>query len=289
MAEWLIDGAPSRGMGPRLARRAHPFQRNTRYNRDRGAESVGFHYGVSWAGRQIHSTRGIRRVPLHDRLAQAGATFAERIGWEVPMYYDPDKRAWDETPRLGWKSWSGLVEAETLAARDAAVLIDQSMYAKIQVQGPDAVRALNRVSGAEMDVPVGTSVYTQFLNARGGIEADVTVTRTAPQVFLVITGATPARSAIRPISATMPTPIGVSRFSTPPRPWHFCGSTGRRQGRSSPTCPATTLPTTPSPSVPRERSTLAMRGAGPFAGHSLANSAMNSWSLPNSQPASTMP
>lgn len=188
MAEWLIDGEPSRGMGPLLARRAHPFQRNTRYNRERAAESVGFHYGVSWVGRQIHSARGVRRVPLHDRLAEAGATFAERIGWEVPMYYDPEKRGWDETPRLRWKSWSSLVEAECLAARDAAVLMDQSMYAKIQVQGPDAVRALNRVCGAEMNVPVGTSVYTQFLNSRGGIEADVTVTRIGPEVFMVITG-----------------------------------------------------------------------------------------------------
>jgi 4-methylaminobutanoate oxidase (formaldehyde-forming) len=188
MAEWMTDGAPSRGMGPMLARRAHPFQMNTRYNRERAAESVGFHYGVSWVGRQIHSARGVRRVPLHDRLKEAGATFAERIGWEVPMYYDPEKRGWNEEPNLRWKDWAPHVQAECLAARDAAVLIDQSMYAKILVQGPDAVKALNRVCGAQMDVAVGTSVYTQFLNARGGIEADVTVTRTAHDRFMVITG-----------------------------------------------------------------------------------------------------
>lgn len=188
MAEWMIDGAPSRGMGPMLARRAHPFQSNTRYNRERAAEAVGFHYGVSWAGRQVSSARGVRRVPLHDRLADAGATFAERIGWEVPMYYDPQKKGWNTEPNLRWKDWAPQVQAECLAARDAAVLIDQSMYAKIQVQGPDAVRALNRVCGAQMDVAPGTSVYTQFLNQRGGIEADVTVTRTAADRFMVITG-----------------------------------------------------------------------------------------------------
>ena len=188
MAEWMLDGAPSRGMGPMLARRAHPFQMNTRYNRERATESVGFHYGVSWVGRQIHSARGVRRVPLHDRLKEAGATFAERIGWEMPMYYDPDHKGWNEEPNLRWKDWAPHVQAECLAARDAAVLIDQSMYAKILVQGPDAVRALNRVCGAQMDVDVGTSVYTQFLNTRGGIEADVTVTRLAHDRFMVITG-----------------------------------------------------------------------------------------------------
>ncbi len=188
MAEWLIDGEPSRGMGPMLARRAHPFQRNTRYNHDRSAESVGFHYGVSWVGRQITSARGVRKVPLHDRLAAAGATFAERIGWEMPMYFDLEAKGWNPEPTLGQKDWAPHVARECLAARDAAVLIDQSMYAKIQVQGPDAARALNRVCGAEMDVAVGTSVYTQFLNQRGGIEADVTVTRIAHESFMVITG-----------------------------------------------------------------------------------------------------
>ena len=188
MAEWMIDGMPSHSMVPLLAARAHPFQANTRYNQERAAESVGFHYGVAWAGRQVHSARGVRRVPLHNELRAAGAVMAERVGWEVPMYYDAENPNWSDTPSLGWKPWSEQVRQECLAARDAAILLDQSMYAKILVQGPDAVRALNHVSGAQMDVDVGTSVYTQFLNRNGGIEADVTVTRVTPRSFMVVTG-----------------------------------------------------------------------------------------------------
>ncbi len=188
MAEWLIDGAPSRSMLPLLAARAHPFQANTAYNRERAAESVGFHYGLHWPGRQVTSARGVRRVPLHDRLVQAGAAFAERIGWEIPMFFDSAHKGWPTRASIGWQDWSPMVKAECLAARDRAVLLDQSMYAKIIVQGPDAVKALNRVCGGEIDVPVGTSVYTQFLNTRGGIEADVTITRIALGGFVVITG-----------------------------------------------------------------------------------------------------
>jgi glycine cleavage system aminomethyltransferase T/glycine/D-amino acid oxidase-like deaminating enzyme len=188
LAEWMIDGRPSRSMAPLLAARAHPFQANTRYNQDRAAESVGFHYGINWAGRQVHSARGVRRVPLHQQLTTAGAVMAERIGWEVPMYYDAENPEWSDSPSLRWKPWSEQVKQECLAARDAAVLLDQSMYAKILVQGPDAARALNHVCGAEMDVDVGTSVYTQFLNQDGGIEADVTVTRIAPTSFMVVSG-----------------------------------------------------------------------------------------------------
>jgi 4-methylaminobutanoate oxidase (formaldehyde-forming) len=185
MAEWMTEGAPSRSMAPLAAVRAHPFQRNTAYNAERAAEAIGFHYGLSWPGRQVTSARGIRRVPLHDRLAAAGAAFAERIGWEVPMHFGG---GWDGAPTIRRKPWADAVRAECLAARDAAVLVDQSMYGKLIVQGPDAVRALDRVSGARMDVAPGTSVYTQFLNARGGIEADVTVTRLSETSFVVLTG-----------------------------------------------------------------------------------------------------
>ncbi len=188
MAEWLLDGMPSRSMGPLLASRAQPFQANTYYNQARAAESVGFHYGISWAGRQVNSARGVRRVPLHHELVRAGAVMAERIGWEVPMYFDAKQPHWSDKPSLRWKPWSESVQQECLAARDAAVLLDQSMYAKIVVQGPDAVHVLNRVCGAQMDVPTGSSVYTQFLNERGGIEADVTVIRMDDNTFMVVTG-----------------------------------------------------------------------------------------------------
>ncbi|MCP4998349.1 MAG: FAD-dependent oxidoreductase [Hyphomicrobiales bacterium] len=188
MAEWLVEGAPSRGMGALMTNRAHPFQANSAYNAERVTEAIGFHYGLHWPGRQVESARGIRRLPLHDRLKDKGAVFAERIGWEVPMYFDPSGAGWPTTPSIGYQHWFPAVEAECLAARDSAVLLDQSMYAKILVQGADAVRALNRVCGADMNVAVGTSVYTPFLNQRGGIEADVTVTRLSEDSFIVLTG-----------------------------------------------------------------------------------------------------
>ena len=194
LAEWLIDGAPSRSMMALAATRAQPFQANTRYNQERAAESVGFHYGLHWPGRQVRSARGLRRMALHRELLSAGAVMAERVGWEVPFYFDPkgpkDGGGWPDDSRasIGWQDWSPLVGEECRAAQDAAVLVDQSLYAKLLVTGPDALRALNWISGANLDVAVGQSVYTPFLNARGGIEADVTVLRQAEDRFLIITG-----------------------------------------------------------------------------------------------------
>lgn len=189
MAEWIIEGMPKRGITSVITARAHPFQSNNRYLVDRTAEALGLHYGLLWPGRQIETARGVRRMPIHDTLKAHGAVFAERSGgWEVPMYFDKEGRGWPTRASMGHQDWSEIVAAECIAARDAAVLFDQSMYGKIVVQGPDAARALNRVCGADVDVAVGVSAYTQFLNRRGGIEADVTITRLAPQKFLVLTG-----------------------------------------------------------------------------------------------------
>ena len=73
--------------------------------------------------------------------------------------------------------------------RDAVALFDQMSFAKFLVQGPDACRVLNHLSTANVDVAVGRIVYTQWLNDAGGIEADLTVTRTGERDFLVVTSA----------------------------------------------------------------------------------------------------
>ena len=188
MAEWMIEGMPGRGMGSIMAGRALPFQANTAYNAERVTEAIGLHYGLQWPGRQLETARGIRRVPLHDMHAVQGAKFAERFGWEVPMFFDASTESWPTEPSIGHQVWSAKVAQEVRAVETDVGLLDQSMYAKLMVTGPDAVTVLNHVCGAQMDVAVGTSVYTQFLNTRGGIEADVTITRIAQQRFMVITG-----------------------------------------------------------------------------------------------------
>lgn len=188
MSRWLIDGLPPVDMGTLHAQRAMPFQANTRYLRDRVVESIGMHMTLHWPGHQVSTARGVRHFPVHDRLLAAGAVMGERAGWEVPLYYDKPNSELLRDPSLGYQQWFPHVERECLAARDTAVLIDLSCYGKLLVSGPDAVRALNRISANEVDVPLGTSVYTHWLNERGGIEADLTVTRLDSSEFLVVTG-----------------------------------------------------------------------------------------------------
>jgi len=188
MAAWLTEGIPPLAMTAMHAQRTMAFQANSRYMQDRVGEALGFNMSLHWPGHQLRTARNIRHSPVHDRVLAAGAVMGERAGWEIPLYFDTPGAALPKVPSLAYQEWFPRLGAECAAAREAAVLVDQSCYGKLLVSGPDAARALNHVSANEMDVPVGRSVYTHWLNARGGIEADIVIIRQATQQFLIITG-----------------------------------------------------------------------------------------------------
>ncbi|MBP32394.1 FAD-dependent oxidoreductase [Methylobacterium sp.] len=189
LADWIIDGHPPMDLWDVDIRRMMPFQRNRTYLRDRTVEGLGLLYAMHWPFRQPETARGVRRSALHDRLKAAGACFGEAAGWERPNWYAPP----GETPAYhysyGRQNWFDHSAAEHRAVREEVGLFDQSSFAKFVVEGPDAERVLNRICANDVAVPVGRIVYTQWLNDRGGIEADLTVTREAEDRFLVVTAA----------------------------------------------------------------------------------------------------
>ena len=170
-------------------RRLQPFQANQRYLRERTTETLGLLYAMHWPHRQYATARGVRRSPFHDRLLALGAVMGEQSGWERPNWFAAPDGERDYRYSWGRQNWFEPCAAECRAVRDAVVLFDQSSFTKCLVTGPDALALLNHVSAAEMNVPVGRVVYTQWLNERGGIEADLTVTRTGETEFLVVTTA----------------------------------------------------------------------------------------------------
>jgi 4-methylaminobutanoate oxidase (formaldehyde-forming) len=188
VAQWLKDGEPPVDMHWAAPSRMQPFQRNRRYLHDRTIESLGIWANMPWPGRQMESARGVRRMPLYHEQKAAGAEFGERAGWEVPLWFRSSHSAASPGYRLGRQSWYPAAEREALATRDAVALYDQSAYAKFLVEGPDALGLLNRLSANNIDAPIGKVVYTPWLNDRGGIEADLTVTRLDENCFLVVTG-----------------------------------------------------------------------------------------------------
>ncbi|HVO48834.1 MAG TPA: FAD-dependent oxidoreductase [Steroidobacteraceae bacterium] len=189
LAQWIVDGHPPLDLSDIDIRRIAPFQRNRRYLHDRTVETLGLLYAMHWPYYQYRTARGARRTVLHDRLVAAGACMGEAAGWERPNWF----AAPGSQPRYeyswGRQSWFAACAAECAAVQERVALFDQSSFAKFLVQGRDACALLNRIGTANTDVPVGRIVYTQWLNERGGIEADLTVTRWSETEFLVVTSA----------------------------------------------------------------------------------------------------
>ncbi len=186
---WMDQGQRPFDLGDVDVARMQPFQGNKRYLFERSRETLGLLYADHYPYRQKATARGVRRTPFHAQLLAQGAVMGELAGWERANWYA--EAGQEREYRYSWKrqNWFDNAAAEHRAIRGAVGLYDMSSFGKLRVEGRDAEVFLNHVCGADMTVPVGRIVYTQFLNERGGIEADVTVTRLAETAYLVVTPA----------------------------------------------------------------------------------------------------
>ena len=192
LADWIVDDHPPIDLSDVDIRRVMPFQRNRRYLKERTVETLGLLYAMHWPFRQPESARGVRKSVLHDRLTSRGACFGETAGWERANWFAPAGVEAEYEYSYGRQNWFAHSGAEHAAVRQRVGLFDQSSFAKYVLEGPDAEAVLNRICANDIAVPVGRVVYTQWLNERGGIEADLTVTRESETRFLIVTAAAAA-------------------------------------------------------------------------------------------------
>lgn len=189
LAQWMDAGEKPFDLGDVDISRMAPFMGNKTYLMERSTETLGLLYADHFPYRQKATARGVRRTPFHHHLLQHGAVMGELGGWERANWIarNGQNPAYD----YSWKRQNFFenVRDEHLAVRENVGMYDMSSFGKIRVEGPDAEAFLNYVGGGDYSVPNGKIVYTQFLNNRGGIEADVTVTRLTETAYLVVTPA----------------------------------------------------------------------------------------------------
>jgi glycine cleavage system aminomethyltransferase T/glycine/D-amino acid oxidase-like deaminating enzyme len=188
VAQWMVDGVPPVDVAAYAVERALPHEASRRFRAERTVEQLGVLFGdAAWPTWQPRTARGVRRSPLLDRFAAAGAHFGVSAGWEYPEWFAgpdqepvPDPSEWSRPPSFA------RVAEEHRAVRAAVGVMDMTLMAKLEVVGPDAVSVLGRLSAGDVDRPVGRITYTQWLDRSGGIQADLTVTRLGEQRFLVV-------------------------------------------------------------------------------------------------------
>jgi len=191
MGEWIVDGRPEWDVWPLDLRRFGSQYRDREYTLARSYEALSQYYDIKYPGEEKQAGRPLRVSPAYERHQALRASFGEKGGWERVNWYESNAARGDESLRpRGWagENWSPAIGVEALAAREAVALFDQSSFSKIEVRGQGALALLERLCANRIDRPVGTIVYTQLLNARGGIEADLSVTRRGDERFLLVTG-----------------------------------------------------------------------------------------------------
>jgi glycine cleavage system aminomethyltransferase T/glycine/D-amino acid oxidase-like deaminating enzyme len=191
MATWIVDGQPELDLWMMDIRRFGPAYRSQSYTLARSVENYATYYDIHYPNEERLAGRPLRTSPTYELLGALGAAFGEKSGWERPNWFESNAAAGDEGLRpRGWagRHWSPAIGAEALATRSTAGLFDESSFAKLEVTGSGATAFLGTMCANDIDRAVGSVVYTQLLDPRGGIQADLTVTRTASDAFLLVTG-----------------------------------------------------------------------------------------------------
>lgn len=193
MAEWIVEGEAPLDVYAYRATRFGNYYANPEYAAERTREGVKYYYRLRFPNDENEWARPHRLSPVHYRLQELGAVFGEKFGWERVNYFDPEKpwrRMGADQRNWGWNRppYFERVGREHAATRERVTLFDLTSFGKIELSGAGALPLLQRVADSNIDKPVGTAIYTQFLNTRGGVEADLTISRLAMDRFMVITG-----------------------------------------------------------------------------------------------------
>lgn len=188
LAQWVIDGEAPLDLWVVDIRRFAGMHRDRQWVCDRTLEAYGKHYTIAFPHEEYESGRPRLVSPLYDRLKASGAVFGSKLGWERPNWFAPEGMEPKDVYSMGRQNWFEPVGDEHRHVREAVGVFDQSSFAKYELSGPDALKALDWICANDVNKPVGRLTYTQLLNTRGGIEADLTVARIAEDKFYIVTG-----------------------------------------------------------------------------------------------------
>lgn len=188
LAQWVIDGEAPLDLWVVDIRRFADMHRDRQWVNDRTLEAYGKHYEIGFPHVEYESGRPRIVSPLYDRLKTHRAVFGSKLGWERPNWFAPEGMEPRDIPTMGRQNWFEAVGDEHRHIREKVGIFDQSSFAKYEVSGPDALAALSHICANDVTRPVGRLTYTQLLNTRGGIEADLTVARLADDRFYIVTG-----------------------------------------------------------------------------------------------------
>jgi glycine cleavage system aminomethyltransferase T/glycine/D-amino acid oxidase-like deaminating enzyme len=235
LAELMVHGESEIDVYESNVARAYPCQRTAAHIKARASEGFNKMYGIVHPAEQWESGRGVRLSPFYERERALGASFIETVGWERPQWYESNASLLAEYGeringrKAEWESrwWSPIINAEHLAMRDRAAMVDLTAFAVFDITGPAALDLVQRAAMRQMDVPTGRVVYTPILTQSGGFKADLTIMRLDDTVFRVVTGGAYGMSDLKWFADQLPAD-GSAQIHDQTNSWATLGLWGPR-------------------------------------------------------------
>ncbi|WGV15963.1 GcvT family protein [Fuscovulum ytuae] len=188
LAEWVMRDEAPLDLWVVDIRRFSGLHRDRGWVFDRTMEAYGKHYTIGFPHEEYESGRPRITSPLYRRLKDHRAVFGSKLGWERPNWFAPEGMEARDHYSMGRQNWFAPVGQEHTHVREKVGIFDQSSFAKYELSGPKAAEALEWICANRVARDVGRLTYTQLLNTRGGIEADLTVARLSDDHFYIVTG-----------------------------------------------------------------------------------------------------
>ncbi|NDA45591.1 MAG: hypothetical protein EBX89_06340, partial [Actinobacteria bacterium] len=189
MAEWVVAGEPTMDLWHMDIKRFGASYESPDFTLQRITENYEQYYDIHYPNEERKSARPKFTSPVYEWHKAHGAVFGEKSSWERVNFYSTNIGDDALRPKdwLG-NHWSSAVQVEHQATRERAGLFDESSFAKARISGARAGEFLNYVCANNVVKGVGKTTYTQALNSKAGIESDYTVTQTADNEFMIVTG-----------------------------------------------------------------------------------------------------
>ena len=187
-AEWMINGEVNDDLFSLDITRFEKFHSDTKFITERVTETLGNLYAMHWPYKQLKTSRNQKLLPFHDELKKRGACFGQVASFERPMWYAINGEKAEYNYSYGYQNWYKSAKYETLNTRKHVGLFDLSAFAKFEISGPNTHEDLQRLCCNDIQNIQGKTTYSQMLNNKGGIVADLTVTCLDKNIYRIITG-----------------------------------------------------------------------------------------------------
>ena len=190
LAEYITDGAPEWDMWATDPRRYTDYTDND-YCIAKGMEVYGHEYAMHFPWHEWPAGRDKKLSPVHDRVRELGGVMGAYNGWERANWFAQPGDDTSEAATQTWNRagpWEPRIRQECEAVRDACGVLDLPGFSRFKVQGPGADDWLRGLVTGSLP-QVGRVGLVYFADHRGRILSEMSVTREAENLFVLVTAA----------------------------------------------------------------------------------------------------